>query len=354
MAERLEREWLRRETGARERRYQRGLVLALAVVLLGSLAPVVGAHMLGFVDRPFSGSDHVGALCLIALHVFMAPTHRALHVVVAMGVAWAVVDRLRLAVHVHRTLRGVVAREGNDLLARAAQRVGLDARRVRVVDALPFPAFTAGARAPVVYLASSLIRGPDALTEEELTAVMAHEAAHVRRRDPLRFAVLRALSQVLFWVPALRHLAEDIADEAEIAADDAAGGLSDPIALASALVKLGAWRYAPTPAVLSGAGVGFLRKDMLDRRVRRLLGEHVVPRPRLTRSGIAVAVAILTISTLSGVVDLHALPSHNMTHAADVHCAHDGMASFRHLFCRWGVEGPLLPDGGKDCPHQGH
>lgn len=354
VAETRDRAWLRRDTGRREVRYQRGLVIALALLLLGSLAPVVGGHILGVVDRPLSGSDHIGALCLIALHEFMAPVHRALHVVVAAGLVWAIVDRIRLIRRARRTLQGIRVREWSDGLARVAQKAGLDSARLVVVDGLPLPAFTLGSWSPQVYISSSLLEGEASLTDDELVAVLAHEAAHARRRDPLRFAILRALSYVLFWVPALRQIAEDIADEAEIAADDSAGRFSDPLVLANALVKLGAWRIPSASATFASAVPGFLRKDMLDRRVRRLIGADVSPRPRSSGRALAGAVVMLVISTASGVVDVHALPSHGALHQAGAHCAHEGVRSLAHLFCRWGVRGALLPDGGRDCPHRGH
>ena len=37
---------------------------------------------------------------------------------------------------------------------------------------------------------------------------VAHEGAHVRRYDPLRFSLLRAMACALFWLPALRRLAD--------------------------------------------------------------------------------------------------------------------------------------------------
>jgi beta-lactamase regulating signal transducer with metallopeptidase domain len=60
------------------------------------------------------------------------------------------------------------------------------------------------------------------MSEAKLRAVLPHETAHVRRRDPLRLSLLHVLARTLFWVPAVARLTENIADEAEVSADDAA------------------------------------------------------------------------------------------------------------------------------------
>ena len=347
MADR-QRPWLRAGTVAGEKRYQRLLLIALAATLVLSLAPVVGTHLLGVVDRPLSGSDHIGALCLIALHELLSPAHSLLHVLVSAGFLWAVWEITQKAFRTRRVLAALPVRP----LSRAefvyAQRAGLSESDVSVVSGLPMPAFTAGPwLRPRVYLSDDLLTGAHALPSEEVTAIFAHEAAHVHRRDPLRFLLLRVLSRALFWVPALRAIAEDIADEAEIIADDAASAVTSPVAVASALVKLGAWKSPDTSVTV----VGFLRPDLLDRRVRRLVGQEYQPQGRLTGGSVFVAASILTVSVLSGIVDVHDLPSASGHPAAHQHCEHDGISALAHLFCRWGVSGALLPDGSADCPH---
>lgn len=342
------RPWLRAGTVAGERRYQRLLVLGLAVILVLSFVPVVGGHLLGIAERPLSGSDHVGALCLIALHELLSPAHAVLHVLIAAGFLWALWELGQKAYRTHRVLNGLPVRGLKHDELRLAARGGLANGEVFVVAGLPIPAFTAGHwLRPRVYIAESLLVGDAALTADEVTAVLAHEAAHVRRRDPVRFLLLGSLARSLFWVPALRAIAEDIADEAEIIADDAASLATDPVTVASALIKLGAWKG--TPAAMSA--VGFLRPDLLDRRVRRLVGEDYRPTGRLRGSAVLTAATVLAVSTLSGVVDLHDLPNGKSHPSSHAHCEHDSVFAAGHLFCRWGISGPLQPMGGTDCPH---
>ena len=174
------------------------------------------------------------------------------------------------------------------------QAIGLQRAQIRLIDALPNPAFTAGLLTPRVFLASSVF---DALSVAEVEAVLRHEAQHVRQRDPLRLSLLRFFACTLFWIPAFRRLSDDMADEAEIRADDAAAR-EQPLALALAILKLASWTPSDASAALrmrlasadvSGLittrhGAGALRFDvLLNRRIRRLAGESVPLMTRLTQ-----------------------------------------------------------------------
>ncbi|HEY0777773.1 MAG TPA: M56 family metallopeptidase, partial [Gemmatirosa sp.] len=247
----------------------------------------------------------------------------------------------------------------------AARGAGVPAHRLRVVDGLPTPAFTAGWFAPRIYVARALADGPQRLAPDALTAVLAHEGAHLRRRDPLRFSALRAVAQTLFWLPALRALADGAADEAEVRADDAAAAATDPLTLAGALVALAAWRTGGhgdgLAAAYPGYAVGFVRADLLDRRVRRLAGEDTMPAARVSRRSLAGAALALSVVWAAGVVDVHALPRDTMAmsaqdgasaNAAALHCFHQHASALTHLFCRWGRHGGWITTGGSDCPHR--
>lgn len=117
-----------------------------------------------------------------------------------------------------------------------------------------------------------------ALTTEELDAVMAHEAHHARLRDPLRLLVARVVGDALFFLPAVRRLADRYGALAELAADRAATRGRGARALASALLIF----EAVDPAVVGIA----------PERVDSLLGER--PRWELPVGLIVVAAAVLT------------------------------------------------------------
>jgi Zn-dependent protease with chaperone function len=77
------------------------------------------------------------------------------------------------------------------------------------------------------------------LDGRERRAALAHEVAHVGRRDPLLGWVLMALRLALWFNPAVQIVARLVARELEWRADDlAAASTGDHEALASALTKL--------------------------------------------------------------------------------------------------------------------
>jgi beta-lactamase regulating signal transducer with metallopeptidase domain len=226
----------------------------------------------------------------------------------------------------------------------AARRAGVQPEWIRVVPGLPNPAFTAGWLRPRIYIASELA---ERLDPDELTTVLAHEGAHALRRDPLRLSALRFLADTLFWIPALRRIADDIADETEVLADDQASR-DHPLALASAILALARW-IRPSSAARLKDVVGFAqRADLLDRRIRRLAGEAPEAQSHLTRRSIAGAVGALGLVWISGAMMVHPLPAADSPHHLN-HCSHPNAWAITHLFC--GGSGPHpSPD---HCPHAG-
>jgi hypothetical protein len=138
-------------------------------------------------------------------------------------------------------------------------------RHVLVVPGARPLAFCAGLLRPAVYVSTGAL---ERLGEAELAAVVAHEAHHAARRDPLRILVARAIGDA-YSLGALprreRALAELAADEAVVRSRGAAP-------LASALLAFPAEAIAPE-------------------RVDRLVGD--VPRHQVPRSLVAVAGAVI-------------------------------------------------------------
>lgn len=350
---------------AREEAHRRWLLLSIAGLILLSTSPVFGHHLASRGEVLLAGRDHLFGVCLIALHLLLEPVHFASHLLIFGGIVYAVWDRSRAWHSLRVTLRGLESRRPSlsTALADVAKLAGVDVSRIRVVEALPNPAFTAGWFNPRVFLNAELV---DLLTRDELAAVLAHEGAHAARRDPLRLSALRFLACTLFFLPALRRLAADAADESEIAADDAAARLATvgaPLALASAIVRIasewGAQRALPddAPGVATGI-VGFQRADLLERRVRRLIGEDTAVGTHLTRRSLVGAGSMLTLIWLSGLMMAHPLPPGvedlpiiGTTTPALVpqslvrptHCAHH-LYALAHLFCLGAHRGsPVTP-----------
>jgi Zn-dependent protease with chaperone function len=324
----------------RERAYRRLTTFALASLLLLSASPAIALPLLP-VDTLLAGVDHVGALCVAALHVMVAPFHKVFYVLLALGLGYALWDRIRAWRRLRAVLDSLDARPitPGTVWWSAASAAGLDPRLVRVVEGLPTPAFTAGLLTPRVYVAGVL---PARLPHEHLVAVLAHERAHVARRDPLRLSVLRMMGNLLFWVPALKGLVSDLADDAELLADDAASR-GRPLVLAQAILLLASW-----PEMVRGTeyGVGFGRPDLLDRRIRRLTGDETTVRRRVTSRSLAKAFVVIAVVWSSGLVVAHPLPSAAVA-PHERHCEHEHEWAIAHLFCGGDRRGE------SDCPH-GH
>jgi Zn-dependent protease with chaperone function len=176
-------------------------------------------------------------------------------------------------------------------------------------------AFCAGFVRPRVYLSRPTA---ELLSGEQLAAVLAHEAHHVRRRDPLRLLLLTAVGDGMFFLPALGRLRDRYSELAELAADEAAlAAVGDPSHLAAALLQF-------QEGVLSGA-VGIDPE-----RVDHLLGSA----PRWEPPVAAIAGALLTLGVLFAVV---------LTTAASAAAARTSVAQLAAQSCMIAMTaGPIL------------
>ena len=195
----------------REQRHRRTVLLSLALLLVLSISPVFGHHLVRAVDWLPASLEHLGPLCMVALHHLLAPVHEGFHYLLFGGIAYALYDRGRAAwsMNRHLSVLDATAAHRDAVLAPVLARLGFPLARVYIVDGLPNPAFTVGWFTPRIFVARALSQ---ALPEAELEAVLAHEVAHARRRDPLRLFLLRGLANTLFWLPAIRRLVEDLVD----------------------------------------------------------------------------------------------------------------------------------------------
>jgi hypothetical protein len=167
------------------------------------------------------------------------------------------------------------------------------------------------------------------------------------RRDPLRRSLLRLLACTLFWLPALRRLAEDLSDETEVRADDDAVG-DRPLVLASAILRLARWPMTG-PAIPVGTALLDGRSELLARRVRRLAGEPAAAHSHVTRRSLILAAAALALVWASGAAVAHPMPTSLADGISPHHCEHRHESAFAHLFC---LGSPFASPRGV-CPHHG-
>ncbi len=230
------------------------------------------------------------------LHVFAVIAGFTAVVGTAVGIAAAAVTSVRT----HRMVRmGTVAEVGDpELLLRLATRAGI--RRMRVLDQAEPTAYTSGYIWPTLTLSTGLLTR---LGGSELEALLLHEAAHIRRRDPLRMLIVTCIASAFVIAPLVRQAAKSFRIAREIDADRwVVRRMGSPSALASALL-------AASPIAPGGTTAGF--SDELAARVASLEGREYTSRDgHRMMSLLGSTVALLFMSAGAFVVAAAVLDPH--------------------------------------------
>ena len=137
------------------------------------------------------------------------------------------------------------------------------------------------------------------LAPEQIEAVIAHELAHIRRRDYLVNLVQTAAEAVFFFHPAVWWVSSQIRAEREHCCDDVAVVLcGDPAAYAEALTELASWRTreaALAVAAIDGSLLARIKRvlNVSEEDPRRAIGGVVM----LVLVAIAAAVVLVSASS---------------------------------------------------------
>ncbi|MCW5966277.1 MAG: GWxTD domain-containing protein [Bryobacterales bacterium] len=165
---------------------------------------------------------------------------------------------------IHRAAQPLLDDDKLRLILRIAQRLELrTSLHFRVSARIPSPVvigfFRYTLMLPVAFFNS--------LTAAQVEAILAHELAHVRRRDGL-VNLMQAVAETLFFFhPAVWWLSREIRREREKACDMLAAGIvGDRTRYAEALLALEELRPADGALVLGA------RRGSLEERIRHLLG----------------------------------------------------------------------------------
>jgi beta-lactamase regulating signal transducer with metallopeptidase domain len=143
---------------------------------------------------------------------------------------------------------------------------------------------------PVVLLPATALTG---LSEEQLSAVIAHELAHIQRLDSFVNLFQVAVETILFYHPAVWWVSRRIRVERENCCDDAAIQVSgDPLQYARALTVMAESRVAPSLAMA-------INRSPLEARVMRLLGLETLGNG-LRTAGLAAGVLCLAGAVFAG------------------------------------------------------
>jgi beta-lactamase regulating signal transducer with metallopeptidase domain len=144
---------------------------------------------------------------------------------------------------------------------------------------------TVGVFHPAIILPSKVI---PALDEPDLTAILAHEYGHIRRKDFLVHLLCRLTALPLAWHPGIQYLMSRISQTRELACDDyAAVRLGKPIMYARTLLRLASLcLHGPRSNAM---GLGIFDGDNLEDRIMMLTEK----RTSLSRAGL-IGLALTT------------------------------------------------------------
>jgi Zn-dependent protease with chaperone function len=287
-------------TGLRSAQARIATALAPAAALVAVLA-FTGSHLdLPVLMVPAQGGD---ALPVWFNHGYLHFAPMAAPLLVAL---WALIAGVRVFRRVlvsHRARRAALAAIAAGeapldvvvLAGRLAARLQVPVPLVGVVARCPGGAFVVGMRRPLIVVGQDLIERLDA---EELEGVIAHELAHVKRRDNLVSSALGVLRDLTFFVPGGGWAVRQLHRERELAADRVAVSVTArPGALASGLLKVleDAPQRGHACAALAPSG------GVVD-RVRVLLQDAPQPSRLRSTSETAAVVAVVVGATAAALI----------------------------------------------------
>lgn len=262
----------------------------VAALGLTGLTLAVHATALG------GGLSHLIGACVLRLRETYGTPGGATVAALGLTMAGAVAARTVLTAVTH--LRA--ARQQALLHAETARLVGRPEPllgAVLVEHSEPVAYCVAG-RNPTVILSTGAL---EALEPAQLSAVLAHERAHLASRHHLVLALARIGRLVLPFLPLMRDADAQVARLVEMHADDAAARTSDARSLATALVVL-ATGTSPAPALAASAIDSVQRIHRLLRpaeplgRARRQLLRAAAASLALTPLLLALAPALLALA----------------------------------------------------------
>jgi bla regulator protein blaR1 len=183
----------------------------------------------------------------------------------------------------------------SQLRALAAEAGFLEDVRLTCSSRVPVP-LALGVRRPEICVPPKALAG---LTHEQQEGMLAHELAHLARRDPLWLVVSHVLSCVFFFQPLnwvarrrLREISEMLSDEWAVRRT------GRPLSLAGCLAEVAGWSVArrslslPVPSMAD-------QPSHLAQRIRRLLDKGRSPESPARRVWLGAAMILLLIAVVA-------------------------------------------------------
>lgn len=287
-----------------ERSYRSLLVSALAAGAV-MLLPLTFTFFPSALPQQLHALDAFVAFCtgvLDALQLQLPPLGVVVLALIGISVGSVAVRAILLVVHTRRSCGASSVEPPPSRLRRASARVGVQGAVHYVGDARPM-AYCIGLIRPGIVISEGALRR---LRDDELEAVLWHEAEHLRRHDPLRVFIAHALAALFIALPLIEWLRLRFELAKELDADRAAlRALGDPAPLAGALLALGA-QGAPGSLAIGAWSLTAVRIDQLSGATT----EHLMPRPgRVAVVATALSLALALGLAMGQGARAHALPA---------------------------------------------
>jgi beta-lactamase regulating signal transducer with metallopeptidase domain len=212
---------------------------------------------------------------------------------VALGARW-------LAAHLYlsRRLRArpeVVGGDMHRLLRRLTGEAGLGVPvRLSCSSRLPVPIALGLRRREICVPPRALA----SLSLEQQEGMLAHELAHLVRRDPFWLAFSHFLSSVLFFQPLNQVARRRLREISELRSDEwAVGQTGRPLSLARCLAEVAGWSIHPLGSLVAPGMAD--RPSHLAHRIRRLLSDTRSPEHRVRPLWLAAGMAVLLVAVVA-------------------------------------------------------
>jgi Zn-dependent protease with chaperone function len=193
-------------------------------------------------------------------------------------------------------VQALQARRRHRLLLALISRDDPGVPGVRVLDHPSAAAYCVpGLRSQVVVSAGAL----KLLSRDEMQAVLAHEAAHVRERHDLVLLPFAALRRAMPWSKVVCEAQSQVELLIEMAADDRARRYCSPRRLATALLRFGTAGAMPTPSGMLGVHAHHVMA-----RVDRLIKPGPELPPALRFGFLTLAVILVTSTPFLWIIQL--------------------------------------------------
>jgi beta-lactamase regulating signal transducer with metallopeptidase domain len=196
-----------------------------------------------------------------------------------------------------------------ELIRTQAHRIGL--KLVPVVaycERVAVPTVI-GVLRPMILLPATLTTG---LTTDELSAILSHELAHIRRYDLWMNLLQRIIESLLFFHPVVWFLSRRLSTEREICCDDLViRSGHQPMNYAGALLRMAELCVLSRQPQLTSVSAGGVSSQELTYRIERLMHFRHQSKYRLTRAGLAICFALLVVS--SGIPSLFSVLAQQTT-----------------------------------------